>query len=79
MGDGAAVIALLVLIALIALAIFADLIAYHRRSSFEPTIKRQLPAMRTLVHHRGLRAVAWRAVDVATPVAPRHLGDQELL
>lgn len=67
-------------LALLVGSLLADWRSYRRRTSFERVLERAHPGLaRTLVRHAGdVRPVAWRAVDVHTPAAPRALADQEL-
>ena len=52
--------------------------AWRRHVSFDATIRRRHPELRTIAPHSGdLGAVAVRAVNVRTPVAPRTVGDWE--
>lgn len=53
--------------------------AWRRHVSFDATIARRHPELRTLAPHAGdLGAVAMHAVNVRTPVAPRTVGDWEV-
>jgi hypothetical protein len=73
-------VVLVATLALLATLVAADWRAWRRRTSFEQVLERRHPDLaESFLPHRGRVAdVARHALDVATPAAPRQLGDQEL-